>query len=230
MTGRWQAISWTDSKIHDTISCQRGTKSWDSAQRDISTAHTPIQSKLVEYYPSWQQAHVVQSGQTWIQHHVVILIKWMLKLHWSMGHCGVRLCDKIHYLDSTCSGLLLKCWWAHIQSHCVYNTYSHLHTHFSEIWYEIKNGILGRTVLTTWLMISLHWFRWLFGISWDNGFLSEFVTCMLDATLLILPWMTHFRNTFSTYDTLINTHCVDKCNAFNFNRQKALNILIWHIY
>ena len=113
----------------------------------------------------------------------------------------------------------------------VFTTLTHIYTHvFSEIWYKIKNEILGRTVLTTWLMISLHLFRWLFGISWDNGFLSEFVTCMLDATLLILPWLTPFRNTFSTYDSLINTHCVDKCNAFNFNRQKALNILIWHIY
>ena len=114
-------------------------------------------------------------------------------------------------------------------SHCVYNTNSHLHTHLSEIWYKIKNEMLGRTVLTTWLMISLHWFRWLFGNSWDNGFLSEFVTCMLDATLSILPWLTPFKNTFSTYDTLINTHFVDKCNAFNVNRQKALKILIWHI-
>ena len=35
-------------------------KSWDSALRDITTAHTPLQSKLVEYYPSWQQAPVVQ--------------------------------------------------------------------------------------------------------------------------------------------------------------------------
>ena len=153
----------------------------------------------------------------------------MLKLHLSMGHCGVGSCNKIHYLDSTCSGLLLKCWWAHIRSHCVYNTNSHLHTHFSEIWHNIKNEILGRTVLTTWLMISLHLFRWLFGNSWDNSFLSEFITCMLDATLSILPWLTPFKNTFSTYDTLINTHFVDKCNAFDVNRQKALKILTWHI-
>ena len=147
-----------------------------------------------------------------------------------MGHCGVGSCNKIHYLDSTCSGLLLKCWWAHIRSNCVYNTNSHLHTHFSEIWHKIKNEILGRTVLTTWLMISLHLFRWLFGNSWDNSFLSEFITCMLDATLSILPWLTAFKNTFSTYDTLINTHFVDKCNAFNVNRQKALkNINLTHI-
>ena len=146
---------------------------------------------------------------------------------WSMGHCGVGLCNKIHYSNPTCSGLLLKWWWAHIQSHCVYNTNSFTHTFFWTIWYEIKNEILGWTVLTTWLMISLHWFRWLFGISWDNGFLSEFVTCMLHATLWILPWLTPFRTLFPHMTPWLI--CIVLINAFNVNRQKALKILIWHI-
>ena len=102
-----------------------------------------------------------------------------------MGHCGVGLSNKMHYLNPTCSGFLSKWWWAHIQSYCVYNVNSF--TFFSEIWYKIQNEMLGWTMLTTWLMISLHRFNWLFVINWNDGF---YLTRMLDATLWILPWST----------------------------------------
>ena len=71
-------------------------------------------------------------------------------------------------------------------------------------------------------MISLQRSRWLFGSNWDNGFLSELVTCIFNTTLWILPgW--HLSEILYLNMTPSSMYIV-LLNIFNINKQKVFDL------